>query len=35
VSDAKDVAALVWKNGLPEGLEERVNKVMPYPEVFR
>ncbi len=34
-SDAKDIATLVWKNGLPEGLEERVKEIMPYPEVFR
>jgi len=34
-SDAKDIATLLWKNGLPEGLEERVKEVMPYPEVFR
>ncbi|MEM3546291.1 MAG: hypothetical protein QW547_04145 [Candidatus Bathyarchaeia archaeon] len=34
-SDARDIATLVWKNGLPEGLEERVKEVMPYPEVFR
>ena len=35
VSDTKDIAALVWKNGLPERLEERVKEIMPYPEVFR
>ncbi|MEM3694040.1 MAG: hypothetical protein QXI39_08500 [Candidatus Bathyarchaeia archaeon] len=34
-SDAKDIATLLWKNGLPEGLEERVKEVMPYPELFR
>ncbi|MEM0011172.1 MAG: hypothetical protein QXT84_05720, partial [Candidatus Bathyarchaeia archaeon] len=30
-----DIAALVWKNGLPERLEERVKEIMPYPEVFK
>ncbi|MEM2865231.1 MAG: nucleotidyl transferase AbiEii/AbiGii toxin family protein [Candidatus Bathyarchaeia archaeon] len=35
VSDARDIATLVWKNGLPEGLKERIEEVMPYPEVFR
>lgn len=33
-SDAKDIATLVWKNGIPEGLRERVREVMPYPEIF-
>ena len=32
--DARDIATLIWKNGLPEGLKERVNELMPYPEVF-
>jgi len=34
-SDVKDIATLVWKNGLPRGLKDRVKEVMPYPEVFR
>ena len=33
-SDARDIATLVWKNGLPKGLKRRVDEVMPYPEVF-
>ena len=34
-SDVRDVATLVWKNGVPEGLEERIKEVMPHPEVFK
>jgi len=34
-SDARDIATLVWKNGVPERLEERVREVMPYPEAFK
>ncbi len=34
-SDARDLATLIWKNGIPEGLKARINEVMPYPEVFR
>lgn len=34
-SDARDIATLVWKNGMPEGLKERVNEVMPCPEVYK
>ncbi len=34
-SDARDIATLVWKNGLPKRLKERVKEIMPYPEVFR
>ncbi|MBS7654292.1 hypothetical protein KEJ43_04390 [Candidatus Bathyarchaeota archaeon] len=32
--DARDIATFVWKNGLPEGLKERVIEIMPHPEVF-
>ena len=31
----RDVATLVWKNGVPKGLEERIKEVMPHPEVFK
>lgn len=34
-SDVRDIAALVWKNGVPEGLEERVKEIVPTPEFFR
>ena len=33
-SDVRDIAALVWKNGIPEGLTQRIGEVLPYPEVF-
>jgi hypothetical protein len=33
-SDARDIATLVWKNGLPKGLMERSNEIVPYLEVF-
>lgn len=34
-SDARDIVTLIWKNGLPEKLEERAKEIMPYPEVFK
>lgn len=34
VSDVRDIATLVWKNGVPKGLKERIDEVMPYPEIF-
>jgi hypothetical protein len=34
VSDAKDIATLVWKKGLPKGLMERSREIVPYPELF-
>ncbi|MBS7612132.1 nucleotidyl transferase AbiEii/AbiGii toxin family protein [Candidatus Bathyarchaeota archaeon] len=33
-SDARDIATLLWKNGMPKGLKERIREVMPHPEVF-
>lgn len=33
-SDVRDIATLVWKNGIPEGLTERIREILPYPEVF-
>ncbi len=33
-SDVRDIATLVWKNGIPEGLKKRVREVMPRPEEF-
>jgi len=33
-SDARDIATLVWKNGLPKGLMERIREIVPYPELF-
>jgi hypothetical protein len=34
VSDTRDIATLVWKNGLPKGLTERSKEIVPYPEVL-
>ena len=34
-SDVKDIAALIWKRGLPKGLENRVEEILPCPEVFK
>jgi len=33
-SDIRDIATLVWKNGLPEGLKERAKKVLARPEIL-
>jgi hypothetical protein len=33
-SDIRDIATLVWKNGIPEGLKERARKVLAYPEIL-
>ncbi len=34
-SDARDIATLLWKNGMPEGLKERVREIVPCAELFR
>lgn len=34
-SDVRDVAALVWKNGIPSGLPERVGEMVPHPALFK
>ena len=34
-SDVRDIAALVWKNGVPADLEERAVKLIPNPEVVK
>jgi len=33
-SDIRDLATLLWKNGVPEGLDKRVTELGPYPEIF-
>ena len=33
-SDIRDIASLIYENGIPENLEERVKQVLPYPEIF-
>lgn len=32
-SDIRDIATLVWKNGLPEGFTKRIGQIVPQPEV--
>lgn len=34
-SDVRDVAALVWKNGIPGNLEQRAARLLPYPAIFQ
>jgi hypothetical protein len=33
-SDVRDIAALVLKNGIPEGLDKRIKEILPYPDIF-
>lgn len=33
-SDVRDIAALVLKNGVPEGLDKRIKELLPYPDIF-
>lgn len=33
-SDVRDIAALVWKNDIPENAGSRVKDMLPYPHVF-
>jgi hypothetical protein len=34
-SDIRDIASLVHENGIPSGLEERINQILPSPTVFK
>lgn len=34
-SDVRDVATLVWKNGIPNGLKERAKRALAYPEILK
>jgi len=34
-SDIRDIATLVWKNGVPEGMEERAKEALAYPEILK
>jgi len=34
-SDVRDVATLVWKNGIPNGLKEIAKKALAHPEILR
>ena len=33
-SDVRDIATMVWKNGIPLGIKKRVGEIVPYQEVF-
>ncbi len=33
-SDVRDIAALVWKKGIPGGIERRITELLPYPQIF-
>jgi hypothetical protein len=33
-SDIRDIASLVWKNDVPSGIEKRIRKILPVPEIF-
>lgn len=33
-SDVRDIAALVWKNGIPDNLDKRIREILPIPIVF-
>ena len=33
-SDVRDIAALIWKNGIPKDTKQRVKKILPYPTVL-
>ena len=33
-SDIRDIATLVWKNGIPDHLKEEVKKTLAHPEII-
>lgn len=33
-SDIRDIASLVWKNDIPNGIKKRIKKILPYPDIF-
>jgi hypothetical protein len=33
-SDIRDIATLIWKNGIPDDLKERAKKVLSHPEIL-
>jgi hypothetical protein len=33
-SDIRDIASLVWKNDVPEGIKKRIRKILPYQNIF-
>ena len=34
-SDVRDIATLVWKNGVPNGLKQRAKKALAHPEILK
>lgn len=34
-SDIRDTASLIHENGVPSGLTDRVNQILPYPRIFK
>jgi hypothetical protein len=32
--DIRDIASLIHENGVPSGLTDRINQILPYPQVF-
>ena len=34
-SDIRDIASLIHENGIPSGLRDRINQILPYPQVFK
>lgn len=34
-SDMRDLASLIHENGIPLGLKERINQILPYPQIFK
>lgn len=34
-SDVRDIAALVWKKGILNGIQERIKEMLPFPEIFK
>jgi hypothetical protein len=33
-SDVRDIAALIWKNDVPETLNTRLKEILPFPDIF-
>jgi len=33
-SDTRDIATLIWKNGIPDGLKERAKKALAHPKIL-
>ena len=34
-SDIRDIASLIWKNNIPNGIKKRIKKILPYPDIFQ